>query len=123
MLCARGSSALVPDSRKVTVCRIQCAIPSLGPRGLTFRDIALFVFTAVNPAPRPLLCELLISAVHSHWRPRRLVMLPEPEEPVAPVKGAFGQQFLNGANIRSNFTIISFKYAYGQAVLRFFQML
>ena len=50
-------------------------------------------------------------------------MLPEQEEPVAPVKGAFGQQFLNGANIRSNFTIISFKYAYGQAVLRFLQML
>lgn len=37
------------------------------------------------------------------------VMLPGQEEPVAPVKGEFGQQFLNPANIRNNFTIISFK--------------
>ena len=37
------------------------------------------------------------------------VMLPGQEEPTAPVKGEFGQQFLNVANIRSNFTIISFK--------------
>ena len=36
-------------------------------------------------------------------------MLPGQEEPVAPVKGEFGQQFLYAANIRSNFTIISFK--------------
>lgn len=38
-------------------------------------------------------------------------MLSGQEEPIAPVKGEFGQQFLNGANIRSNFTIISFKCA------------
>ena len=36
-------------------------------------------------------------------------MLPGQEEPVGPVKGAFGQQFLNGPSIRNNFTIISFK--------------
>lgn len=43
-------------------------------------------------------------------------MLPGQEEPIAPVKGEFGQQFLNGANIRSNFTIISFNRVFASLI-------
>ncbi|KAL0042469.1 hypothetical protein WJX82_010797 [Trebouxia sp. C0006] len=43
-------------------------------------------------------------------------MLPGQEEPVGPVKGAFGQQFLNGPSIRNNFTIISFNRVFASLV-------